>query len=106
MLHLLVNIMHDAETAPSLNQWPQALAAAVVLADILRGQGKASDTAAPKQTELLEKRAPDPKTGSSGAKEACSVGQQQQQQHRRLFTAARGFAASAARSVRSVPRAL
>ena len=71
-------------------------------ADLLRGQSK---TEAPKRVELLEKQEPrGEQTGSQAAEGSSANGKQQQ---RRAFTtAARGFAAGAARSAHLLPRAV
>lgn len=76
------------------------------LADMLRASSKAAETEGPKRTELLEKRRTGPKSCSPEAVQAGSGKQQQQQQQRGFSTAARGFAASATRSVHGLRRAL
>lgn len=79
-----------------------ALAALESATDLLRSQGKPET---PRRVELLEKQKPrGEQTGSQAAEGSSATGNQQQ---RRAFTtAARGFAAGAARSAHLLPKAV
>lgn len=71
-------------------------------ADLLRRQGKPET---PRRVELLEKQKPRGEPTSSQAAEGSSA-TGNQQQRRAFTTAARGFAAGAARSAHLLPKAV